>query len=237
MNGSSPLARGTHIHLGLRSPIDRLIPARAGNTASISERVSEIAAHPRSRGEHGHSISGDCLVLGSSPLARGTPHLAFSRTLRERLIPARAGNTLRPLGCLVGIAAHPRSRGEHKGSDLGPGGAAGSSPLARGTQSLLRESTGPPRLIPARAGNTDERYRYVGIFSAHPRSRGEHFISLFLGHVLAGSSPLARGTQQQRNQCPTTTRLIPARAGNTGPSRSCADGCPAHPRSRGEHLL
>ena len=91
--GSSPLARGTrlhHVHL-IRSW--RLIPARAGNTAEISERRLLNSAHPRSRGEHTRQISSRTPELGSSPLARGTHSQRCPGKRRPRLIPARAGNT------------------------------------------------------------------------------------------------------------------------------------------------
>ena len=70
---------------------------------------------------------------------------------------------------------------------------------------------------------------------AHPRSRGEHLFYRTHALVLGGSSPLARGTQNELCQPPTPRGLIPARAGNTRcPSARCRR-CRAHPRSRGEH--
>ena len=72
----------------------RLIPARAGNTAGTARTAGEIAAHPRSRGEHENphqALAGD---VGSSPLTRGTLSERVLSQLRTRLIPAHAGNTL-----------------------------------------------------------------------------------------------------------------------------------------------
>ena len=50
-----------------------------------------------------------------------------------------------------------------------------------------------------------------------------------------GSSPLARGTRRRTHRGAGRGRFIPARAGNTSPSRSAAPSATVHPRSRGEH--
>ena len=131
--GSSPLARGTRNWNRTCLHIDGLIPARAGNTGSSGRCTTGEGAHPRSRGEHATDRGMGVAVMGSSPLARGTPD---SRTLAPPsggLIPARAGNTVGVDTTAGRPRAHPRSRGEHI-----PGVAripvkSGSSPLARGT--------------------------------------------------------------------------------------------------------
>ena len=53
---------------------------------------------------------------------------------------------------------------------------------------------------------------------------------------VSGSSPLARGTLENRMSPPGVIRLIPARAGNTKALRVEQAAETAHPRSRGEHL-
>ena len=50
--GSSPLTRGKPTHAACQGVGDRLIPAHAGKTASLTRRSLPIAAHPRSRGEN-----------------------------------------------------------------------------------------------------------------------------------------------------------------------------------------
>ena len=54
--------------------------------------------------------------------------------------------------------------------------------------------------------------------------------------MIDGSSPLARGTPQSRENSFCITRLIPARAGNTPWRGRSANIRAAHPRSRGEHI-
>ena len=92
--GSSPLARGTHQTLVIPAGGSRLIPARAGNTTATQSAFTPEAAHPRSRGEHFCSSLQPFSGFGSSPLARGTLIEELNFVLVERLIPARAGNTL-----------------------------------------------------------------------------------------------------------------------------------------------
>ena len=174
---------------------------------------------------------------GSSPLARGTLRLMQTRQSRRRLIPARAGNTLRQRYWQAEGTAHPRSRGEHNLSGAHGHPPFGSSPLARGTLFCVPSNGWLVRLIPARAGNTVLCSFEWLVSSAHPRSRGEHHHTSgsHLGPV--GSSPLARGTLTEHEDEVRARRLIPARAGNTKSRGLWLRGRAAHPRSRGEHRV
>ena len=151
------------------------------------------------------------------------------------LIPARAGNTIYRLGRSCTPRAHPRSRGEHRNGFVRQQFVAGSSPLARGTHHRLTSLHSLAGLIPARAGNTSRRANPPGLPRAHPRSRGEHSRCTRQTVTEPGSSPLARGTPARGLRMCSCTRLIPARAGNTGMFQSIVCSCRAHPRSRGEH--
>ena len=111
--GSSPLARGTPCTGPAASSLSGLIPARAGNTHSVSQVYKMTWAHPRSRGEHSRTFFPTYPTGGSSPLARGTLGFHSPRPSAGGLIPARAGNTMRVPAELAQAGAHPRSRGEH----------------------------------------------------------------------------------------------------------------------------
>ena len=111
--GSSPLARGTLSRPAPKPIHSGLIPARAGNTAWLPTQTASTWAHPRSRGEHIGDVDNAGTHLGSSPLARGTQHLAFVAFHWSGLIPARAGNTCWLIVHRRKPRAHPRSRGEH----------------------------------------------------------------------------------------------------------------------------
>ena len=91
--GSSPLARGTLSCTRQAGCRVGLIPARAGNTGMRHLSISQMRAHPRSRGEHTHNVHQIPADQGSSPLARGTRSPRRSPRARAGLIPARAGNT------------------------------------------------------------------------------------------------------------------------------------------------
>ena len=111
----------------------------------------------------------------------------------------------------------------------------GSSPLTRGKPADAIRRPQVPGLIPAHAGKTNcselRRWRNW----AHPRSRGENFVSFALCRVQVGSSPLTRGKPFARVAPPAPPGLIPAHAGKTRGRRghSCCGW--AHPRSRGEN--
>ena len=194
------------------------------------------AAHPRSRGEHYAGAVATKYPGGSSPLARGTPRAESKECGRRGLIPARAGNTYRAAGRNRRASAHPRSRGEHETVRVASPQVYGSSPLARGTLTPRDYPVRWVRLIPARAGNTEESMGEMSKASAHPRSRGEHGGWYKTGVLGRGSSPLARGTLSLPFAQNITERLIPARAGNTSVWVVRFPAVPAHPRSRGEHI-
>ena len=88
---------------------------------------------------------------------------------------------------------HPRSCGANGGTGSTPASSRGSSPLVRGQLLPHRRHVAADRIIPARAGPTDELF--VGLLPGadHPRSCGANqYVDLIscLGH---GSSPLVRG--------------------------------------------
>ena len=91
--GSSPLARGLPLGVGGRSPVSRIIPARAGFTGNRSSRSRTPWDHPRSRGVYEDRAVVDAYVGGSSPLARGLLTMAMRAADVPRIIPARAGFT------------------------------------------------------------------------------------------------------------------------------------------------
>ena len=91
--GSSPLARGLRGHEAVAGDGRRIIPARAGFTASSSVSAARSPDHPRSRGVYLKQIGRDVEKTGSSPLARGLRHAENRKSKIRRIIPARAGFT------------------------------------------------------------------------------------------------------------------------------------------------
>ena len=213
--GSSPLTRGKQgLHLAV-SVSSGLIPAHAGKTPASPPEPRHAPAHPRSRGENkviGQGYSG---AWGSSPLTRGKPVAGSGAMVVCRLIPAHAGKTF-PSSTLRGQSwAHPRSRGENKGTDRSAYLNEGSSPLTRGKRFAAGGQGPRPGLIPAHAGKTGE--------------------VLWTGQDSGGSSPLTRGKRLLGRRLRGVQRLIPAHAGKTCVRRRAAWPMTAHPRSRGEN--
>ena len=93
--GSSPLSRGIRCGAYCSSDHGRIIPALAGNTASIHCGWCTVRDHPRSRGEYGRCYVERGHLSGSSPLSRGILIGAGPITDGPRIIPALAGNTSR----------------------------------------------------------------------------------------------------------------------------------------------
>ena len=91
--GSSPLVRGQPDGAGDASRQTRIIPARAGPTASLMLAKVEGTDHPRSCGANAYRASDDTGPCGSSPLVRGQLQLQQDDTTKLRIIPARAGPT------------------------------------------------------------------------------------------------------------------------------------------------
>ena len=152
--GSSPLARGTLYIACILFAVCRFIPACAGNSAKAEESFDMNSVHPRLRGELGVKMGNGRITSGSSPLARGTHFPMSHLRAMVRFIPACAGNSF-PRNMLdVWQPVHPRLRGELIITQKIWFLTRGSSPLARGTLTLLTQKGMAERFIPACAGNS-----------------------------------------------------------------------------------
>ena len=195
--GSSPLARGLHrnrphAHVGAR-----IIPARAGFTSPREGRRSRTRDHPRSRGVYLTEPAWARRRAGSSPLARGLPHVGPRQARGPRIIPARAGFTRAAVRLSALDRDHPRSRGVYKRQFESDKFVVGSSPLARGLLSGTGRAWVTERIIPARAGFTAMCRRRARRARDHPRSRGVYRFRRNDRWPATGSSPLARGLRRR----------------------------------------
>ena len=111
--GSSPLTRGKLGDRVVSGPGDGLIPAHAGKTVPNLGDITQVEAHPRSRGENCRLCETTRRRRGSSPLTRGKPPASPARGMASRLIPAHAGKTHETPTKKGSNGAHPRSRGEN----------------------------------------------------------------------------------------------------------------------------
>ena len=236
-SGSSPLARGLRRSTTGTRAGPRIIPARAGFTPDPSGATGDYWDHPRSRGVYTAPATASRIPSGSSPLARGLPPHDPHLALASGIIPARAGFTLVGEGTCLSPRDHPRSRGVY----LLPGESyrdgAGSSPLARGLQSIRLDRREGRRIIPARAGFTTPLSPDGRRAGDHPRSRGVYVNGVQGAVVVVGSSPLARGLRWRSVGDLGPTGIIPARAGFTVPAEAESLSERDHPRSRGVYPL
>ena len=193
--------------------------------------------HPRSRGVYKNRRDEQRRGDGSSPLARGLLIPDHSKMAQIRIIPARAGSTMRCGRRARRWGDHPRSRGVYERAISTDDLLAGSSPLARGLPNTTTANLSSGRIIPARAGSTIPQTRRGRTYQDHPRSRGVYVRSD--GRVWGeyGSSPLARGLRWRQRPDNRDGWIIPARAGSTGRSGPAARGARDHPRSRGVYVV
>ena len=150
---------------------------------------------------------------GSSPLARGLPRTDHPALRERRIIPARAGFTMRSPAPMTAATDHPRSRGVYARAADGQELLAGIIPARAGFTSITGLTGRPP--------------------GDHPRSRGVYGRRSSSRRSAKGSSLLARGLPIFFCAGAGGGGIIPARAGFTG-STGAARGPPRdHPRSRG----
>ena len=135
------------------------------------------------------------MAVGSSPLARGLHVTAAGAAGGRRIIPARAGFTLRRPSSSSSTGDHPRSRGVYIMTAVQIVVAWGSSPLARGLPQYAQRDPLRIGIIPARAGFTRDGDRIRQHEEDHPRSRGVYQQKPEQSVSPEGSSPLARGLQ------------------------------------------
>ena len=133
----------------------------------------------------------------------------------RRIIPARAGFTAFNPRRSLSHPDHPRSRGVYDLSGRPDLVEQGSSPLARGLPLNRKVLPLGGRIIPARAGFTQDWRRRARRRRDHPRSRGVYQPEETEAAYASGSSPLARGLPDGEGYVPFGGRIIPARAGFT----------------------
>ena len=112
--GSSPLARGLQMKDTIELRHVGIIPARAGFTWGDSDSPHQALDHPRSRGVYSRGDDLFTTRLGSSPLARGLHTIRTYLDDNHRIIPARAGFTIRRGTPGPWRGDHPRSRGVYQ---------------------------------------------------------------------------------------------------------------------------
>ena len=92
------------------------------------------------------------------------------------------------------------------------------------------------RIIPARAGQTRHCGVWVAQYADHPRACGANCPAGTSKMNGVGSSPRVRGKRSVPGHDSHLTRIIPARAGQTGWFMLAGTVCPDHPRACGANM-
>ena len=164
----------------------RIIPARAGPTKLTAFIEAVNADHPRSCGANYANRVWHNVVSGSSPLVRGQLWWPVVLVILLRIIPARAGPTSGEVWISSIKPDHPRSCGANSSLVIRPRNRRGSSPLVRGQLAPVETGSAPARIIPARAGPTDDGRVVLSVDTDHPRSCGANSL------ILRGKSGLSQ---------------------------------------------
>ena len=173
----------------------------------------------------------------SIPIARATGYVCHFADVRQRFIPAWAGNSQAPPQRAVVQPVHPRVGGEQHCPPIRRARASGSSPRGRGTGVVATTPSVPARFIPAWAGNSDPWLMSRGRSAVHPRVGGEQALAGLVETQKDGSSPRGRGTDLDELPPAVAVRFIPAWAGNSRSAQGIQSVSAVHPRVGGEQII
>ena len=152
--GLSPHGRGIRSQAGHSAGAQGPIPAWAGDTMSLSRRLSSARAYPRMGGGYRSESNAGGVSPGLSPHGRGIQVLRGHTLTPSGPIPAWAGDTCPSAGCWRDIRAYPRMGGGYLPVHAARSAAWGLSPHGRGIPSLIRPRCSRAGPIPAWAGDT-----------------------------------------------------------------------------------
>ena len=178
------------------------------------------ADHPRACGANGVWGTFNIRGHGSSPRMRGKPTDKFLIDIPVRIIPAHAGQTSTPSSLSNHCSDHPRACGANVSSDGMLSRCTGSSPRMRGKLVSRHAVDADVRIIPAHAGQTEQKALPHIFATDHPRACGANTIAFGEFFVGSGSSPRMRGKQTGSPDLADSVRIIPAHAGQTGSNES-----------------
>ena len=176
VRGSSPRVRGKLRRPPAKTPVTRIIPARAGQTSPPCRDCRAHPDHPRACGANRFFPSAVVCAFGSSPRVRGKQRLTGRFRATVRIIPARAGQTDRQDRTARHQTDHPRACGANTIFSAKAVSSAGSSPRVRGKRGGHRVDTSHGRIIPARAGQTSNSRSSATKPSDHPRACGANSV-------------------------------------------------------------
>ena len=192
-SGLSPPTRGSHRQFQGSVLVRRSIPAHAGEPRSRDIEWDRYGVYPRPRGGAESIPFHPTPCAGLSPPTRGSRVGLSVRGLRDRSIPAHAGEP-------------PYSRVGRHTSRVYPRPRGGSHPRGRG-------GVVSHRSIPAHAGEPGWHRWVPPPAAVYPRPRGGAFERLQQIVIGLGLSPPTRGSPRDAGDGGCRAGSIPAHAG------------------------
>ena len=215
--GSSPRVRGAGRETSQGRKRHGIIPARAGSSGPAAARSPRTEDHPRACGEQMTMEPQASVGFGSSPRVRGAGAQHHVDPRPRRIIPARAGSSVRLPSRGRRSSDHPRACGEQHAWATRAKVSSGSSPRVRGAGRDRGRRGCEGRIIPARAGSSSDSITRCLHVRDHPRACGEQVMTRVAGCVPLGSSPRVRGAVRYNHLYCLKLGIIPARAGSRRP--------------------
>ena len=231
--GLSPPTRGNPPALIGGGVCAGSIPAHAGEPGARWRCRAFRAVYPRPRGGTTRRTGCGRGREGLSPPTRGNPRAPVDGGVRDRSIPAHAGEPTFGHQSVDADKVYPRPRGGTGGRLPAGATAIGLSPPTRGNRAAQRRSKGCRRSIPAHAGEPAAACPTKSAVRVYPRPRGGTRFPLLGVRPIRGLSPPTRGNPLRRETPPADARSIPAHAGEPRARVSRPCGLKVYPRPRG----
>ena len=231
--GLSPPTRGSRLLSCYPLHAVGSIPAHAGEPVQQSGRQAGFAVYPRPRGGAEVAELIERSRTGLSPPTRGSLPLDGRRALRQRSIPAHAGEPWRTVPSPSAAAVYPRPRGgaAHGHSEVTV--YPGLSPPTRGSPLITRGELVSVRSIPAHAGEPKDMASTHHQATVYPRPRGGASSALSCRLLHGGLSPPTRGSRHDAARRRRKQWSIPAHAGEPGQRAPARHLRTVYPRPRG----
>ncbi len=237
LGGLSPRVRGNHVSHEECNHQPRSIPACAGEPSSGSSRGSSRRVYPRVCGGTHRWGWRMALVEGLSPRVRGNRVKQSLEKIKERSIPACAGEPLERAFDRTHRTVYPRVCGGTRLTKCWKLAIEGLSPRVRGNPDMGTGEVARDRSIPACAGEPRGAYSSNEAGPVYPRVCGGTYTSNFIPIAYQGLSPRVRGNPAASSLPSLSRGSIPACAGEPCIPRGMQPPATVYPRVCGGTLL
>ena len=235
--GLSPRGRGNPLQPLRHSIDDRSIPAWAGEPSAARLKSMSRTVYPRVGGGTNATSAELFLVVGLSPRGRGNRGKPPVLAVRERSIPAWAGEPSTGPAPESTPPVYPRVGGGTRSTRTRLSSSSGLSPRGRGNPLSSGNRIPGHRSIPAWAGEPGSRTRTHTRSKVYPRVGGGTSCLTSWSASASGLSPRGRGNPTRKRRKGPCGGSIPAWAGEPSCQRLRAPVSSVYPRVGGGTLL